>query len=133
MVALLTALFELTRNRVPTQSLAETACDIEMNLANHPVGKHDHYLAAFGGLTTLEIEPGECARHHRWHRRESLGGDLCAHGARYRVVALGRLIRAIRNVHFDLSKSAFTCRGNPLRTRVQFVVRNAPMKESRSA
>jgi D-glycero-alpha-D-manno-heptose-7-phosphate kinase len=28
-----------------------------MNLAQHPAGKHDHYLAAFGGITTLEIEP----------------------------------------------------------------------------
>jgi D-glycero-alpha-D-manno-heptose-7-phosphate kinase len=28
-----------------------------MNLAGHPVGKHDHYLAAFGGLTCLDIQP----------------------------------------------------------------------------
>ncbi len=55
-VALLTALHALKRETVPTQALAEQACDIEMNLAGHPVGKHDHYLAAFGGITTLEIE-----------------------------------------------------------------------------
>jgi len=55
-VALLTALHALKRETVPTQALAEQACDIEMNQANHPVGKHDHYLAAFGGITTLEIE-----------------------------------------------------------------------------
>ena len=57
-VALLTALHALKRETVPTQALAEQACDIEMNLAGHPVGKHDHYLAAFGGITTLEIEKG---------------------------------------------------------------------------
>lgn len=56
LVALLTGLHELKRHRVPTQALAEEACHIEMNLAGHAVGKHDHYLAAFGGITCLEIE-----------------------------------------------------------------------------
>jgi D-glycero-alpha-D-manno-heptose-7-phosphate kinase len=55
LVALLTALYELKRERVPTQALAEQACHIEMDLAGHPVGKQDHYLAAFGGITCLEI------------------------------------------------------------------------------
>jgi D-glycero-alpha-D-manno-heptose-7-phosphate kinase len=55
LVALLTALYELQREKVPTQALAETACHIEMDLANHPVGKHDQYLAAFGGMTVLDI------------------------------------------------------------------------------
>ena len=54
-VALLTALHALKRDTVPRQALAEQACNIEMNLANHPVGKHDHYLATFGGITNLEI------------------------------------------------------------------------------
>jgi D-glycero-alpha-D-manno-heptose-7-phosphate kinase len=57
LVGLLTALHEFKRDKVPTQALAETACHIEMNLANHPAGKHDHYIAAFGGMTTLDIEP----------------------------------------------------------------------------
>jgi D-glycero-alpha-D-manno-heptose-7-phosphate kinase len=56
LVALLSALYEFKREKVPTQALAEAACHIEMNLANHPAGKHDHYLAAFGGITTLEIQ-----------------------------------------------------------------------------
>jgi D-glycero-alpha-D-manno-heptose-7-phosphate kinase len=57
LVALLSALFELKREKVPTQALAEMAVHIEMDLASHPVGKHDHYLAAFGGITCLDIEP----------------------------------------------------------------------------
>lgn len=57
LVALLTALHELKRERIPTQALAEQACHIEIDLAGHPAGKHDHYLAAFGGITCLEIEP----------------------------------------------------------------------------
>jgi D-glycero-alpha-D-manno-heptose-7-phosphate kinase len=55
LVALLTALYELKREKVPTQALAEQACHIEMDLAGHPVGKHDHYLASFGGITCLDI------------------------------------------------------------------------------
>jgi D-glycero-alpha-D-manno-heptose-7-phosphate kinase len=56
LVALLTALYELKREKVPTKALAEQACQIEMNLAGHPVGKHDHYIAAFGGMTCLDIQ-----------------------------------------------------------------------------
>jgi len=57
LVALLCALYELRRDKVPAQAMAEQACHIEMDLAHHPVGKHDHYLAAFGGITCLEIQP----------------------------------------------------------------------------
>lgn len=58
LVGLLTALYELKRERVPTQALAEFACKVEMEMAGHPVGKQDQYLAAFGGITCLDIEPG---------------------------------------------------------------------------
>ena len=57
LVTLLTALYEQKRERVPVQFIAEQACHIEMDLAGHPVGKHDHYLAAFGGITVLDIAP----------------------------------------------------------------------------
>jgi D-glycero-alpha-D-manno-heptose-7-phosphate kinase len=56
LVCLLTALYELKRERVPTQALAEFACHVEINMAGHPVGKQDHYLAAFGGITCLDID-----------------------------------------------------------------------------
>ncbi len=58
LVALLTALYAFKRERVPVQALAEQACYIEIDLADHPVGKHDQYLAAFGGITCLDIKPG---------------------------------------------------------------------------
>jgi len=57
LVCLLTALYALKREKIPTQVLAEEAFHVEMNLAGHPVGKQDHYLAAFGGVTCLNIEP----------------------------------------------------------------------------
>ncbi len=56
LVCLLNALYELKRDKVPTQALAEMACHIEMDLAGHPVGKQDHYLSAFGGITCLDIQ-----------------------------------------------------------------------------
>ena len=55
LACLLTALYELKRERVPTHGLAELACHVEMDLAGHPVGKQDHYMAAFGGITCLDI------------------------------------------------------------------------------
>ena len=55
LVALLTALYELKREKIPTQALAEQSCHIEIDLAGHAAGKHDHYLAAFGGITCLDI------------------------------------------------------------------------------
>jgi D-glycero-alpha-D-manno-heptose-7-phosphate kinase len=56
LVSLLTALHELKREKISTQALAEEACHIEIDLAQHPVGKQDQYLAAFGGITHLDIE-----------------------------------------------------------------------------
>ena len=58
LVALLTGLHELKRERIPTHALAEEACHIEMDLAGHAVGKHDHYMAAFGGITCLGYGDG---------------------------------------------------------------------------
>ena len=61
-VALLAALHESKREHIPRQQLAEEANYVEGVRAGQPVGKHDHYLAAFGGLTCLDIEKdGEVA------------------------------------------------------------------------
>lgn len=57
LVALLTALHELKRQQVTPRELAEQACHIEMDLAGHPVGKQDHYIAAVGGIVGLDIAP----------------------------------------------------------------------------
>jgi D-glycero-alpha-D-manno-heptose-7-phosphate kinase len=57
LVALLTALHEVKRERVSPQALAELAFHIEEEVVGHPVGKQDHYLASFGGITCLDIEP----------------------------------------------------------------------------
>lgn len=56
LVSLLNSLNEITHRKVSRYDIAEQACHIEMNLADHAVGKHDHYLATFGGFTSLEID-----------------------------------------------------------------------------
>jgi D-glycero-alpha-D-manno-heptose-7-phosphate kinase len=57
-VALLRAIYAYKREPVTTSSLAEEACQIEMNLLKEPVGKQDQYIAAFGGITCFEIDAG---------------------------------------------------------------------------
>jgi D-glycero-alpha-D-manno-heptose-7-phosphate kinase len=56
LVGLLTALHHCRRSYVPLEVLAEEACHIELNVLRKGIGKQDQYLAAFGGLTVLEID-----------------------------------------------------------------------------
>ena len=55
LVGLLNAMHALTQNPVSPQQLAEEACHIELDVLKKPIGKQDQYMAAFGGLTLLDI------------------------------------------------------------------------------
>ena len=55
LVGLLNALHHDRRDYVPLQSLAEEACHIELDVLRQPIGKQDQYMAAYGGLTVLDI------------------------------------------------------------------------------
>ncbi|HKO01139.1 MAG TPA: galactokinase, partial [Thermoanaerobaculia bacterium] len=55
LVGLLNALHHDRRDYVPLQALAEEACHIELNVLREGIGKQDQYMAAYGGLTVLEI------------------------------------------------------------------------------
>ncbi|HET7711182.1 MAG TPA: galactokinase [Thermoanaerobaculia bacterium] len=55
LVGLLNALHHDRRDYVPLQSLAEEACRIELEILKQPIGKQDQYMAAYGGLTVLDI------------------------------------------------------------------------------
>jgi D-glycero-alpha-D-manno-heptose-7-phosphate kinase len=55
-VGLLNALHTLQRQPIGYQELAEEACHLEIDLLQKPIGKQDQYMAAFGGLTVLEID-----------------------------------------------------------------------------
>jgi D-glycero-alpha-D-manno-heptose-7-phosphate kinase len=55
LAALLVGLHALKRDHMPKWELAEQACHIEIDLAGHPVGKQDQYVAVWGGLNSYEI------------------------------------------------------------------------------
>lgn len=55
LVGLLRALHALQGQEPDTQALAEEACKLEIEVLAKGIGKQDQYMAAFGGLTTLDI------------------------------------------------------------------------------
>lgn len=55
LVGLLNAMHALTQDPVGAERLAEEACHIELDVLRKPIGKQDQYMAAFGGLTALDI------------------------------------------------------------------------------
>lgn len=55
LVGLLNALHHYRRDYISLANLAEEACDIELNMLGKRIGKQDQYIAAYGGLTVLEI------------------------------------------------------------------------------
>jgi len=57
LVGFLNALHALQGRVATPHALAEEACDIEITKSSNGIGKQDQYMAAFGGLTTLEIAP----------------------------------------------------------------------------
>jgi D-glycero-alpha-D-manno-heptose-7-phosphate kinase len=59
LVGLLHALHAYKRRPVAAEVLAREAFDIEMNRLGMPVGKQDHYIAAYGGLVCQDYRPDE--------------------------------------------------------------------------
>ena len=53
--ALLKALYAHRRQLIDTTTLAELACDIEIDKLGEPIGKQDQYAAAFGGVTCFDF------------------------------------------------------------------------------
>jgi len=64
LVGLLNALHNLLQDQATSLKLAEEACHIELEVLKKPIGKQDQYMAAFGGLTALDIKPdgGVCVK-----------------------------------------------------------------------
>ncbi|MBS3088765.1 galactokinase [Candidatus Pacearchaeota archaeon] len=56
MVALLKALHTYKREDISSEKLAEEAALIEIKILNEPIGKHDQYLASYGGVVCLDID-----------------------------------------------------------------------------
>lgn len=55
-VGLVNALAEYIGIPMTRREIAETACDIEINVLGNPIGKQDQYAAAFGGLNFFEFK-----------------------------------------------------------------------------
>lgn len=56
-VALLKALHLMRGEQVSDIQIAEEACYVEIEALERPVGKQDHYAAAFGGLNVIQFLP----------------------------------------------------------------------------
>ena len=56
-VGALHALYTMQGEIVPAQRLAKEACEIEIDILGKPIGIQDQYIAAYGGLRLLEINP----------------------------------------------------------------------------
>lgn len=54
--ALLKALHEYKGDIVSTRTLADEACDLEMNRLGEHIGKQDQYIAAYGGITCMTFK-----------------------------------------------------------------------------
>lgn len=55
-IGLLNALHAMKRNHINLHMLAEEAFALEVSRLGKPIGKQDQYMAAFGGLTILNID-----------------------------------------------------------------------------
>jgi D-glycero-alpha-D-manno-heptose-7-phosphate kinase len=55
-VGLLHALYAFRGENPPAGQLAEEAAQVEMDILGRPVGKQDHYAAAFGGMNLLRFQ-----------------------------------------------------------------------------
>ena len=53
--ALLKNLYELKGEISTQETIARSACEIEIDILNEPIGKQDQYIAAYGGLTLFHF------------------------------------------------------------------------------
>ena len=58
-VGLLNALYAYRGIEMSTETLAQQACEIEIERLNQPIGKQDQYIAAYGGLRRIQFNRDE--------------------------------------------------------------------------
>lgn len=64
-VGLLNAFYAFMGIQVPPERLAREACEIEIDIVGKPIGKQDHYAAAYGGLNEIIFNKDESVRVNR--------------------------------------------------------------------
>jgi len=58
-VGLLNALYAYLGKHTSAAQLAKEASEIEIDILKNPIGKQDHYIAAYGGLQYIQFNPDE--------------------------------------------------------------------------
>ncbi len=58
-VGVLNALYAYRGLHVSAEHLAQKACEIEIDVLGHPIGKQDQYAAAYGGLNHIQFNVDE--------------------------------------------------------------------------
>ena len=61
-VGLLNALYTYQGIEISTETLAQQACEIEIERLSQPIGKQDQYIAAYGGLRRIQFNRDESVR-----------------------------------------------------------------------
>ena len=61
-VGLLNALYAYQGIEMSTETLAQQACEIEIERLNQPIGKQDQYIAAYGGLRQIQFNRDESVK-----------------------------------------------------------------------
>ncbi len=56
-VGLLNAFYTYCGKKVSKETLAQQACEIEIDILGKPIGKQDQYIAAYGGLNKIVFKP----------------------------------------------------------------------------
>ncbi len=108
LIGLLNALHHDRRDYVPLQSLAEEACHIELNVLKEGIGKQDQYMAAYGGLTVLDIGNDGTVQVRQLTASSSDVAELVAHTHIYYTGAQrdAREVLADQNVAMQKKDSA---------------------------
>jgi D-glycero-alpha-D-manno-heptose-7-phosphate kinase len=75
-VALLNGLHAYKRESVPAKTLADEACEIEIDVLKEPIGKQDQYIAAYGGVSALTFHKDGSVDVERLPLREEVIDDL---------------------------------------------------------
>lgn len=83
LVGLLLALHHYRRDFVSLERLATEACQIECDVLKKRAGRHDHYVAAYGGLTALEIDTAGKIEMQRLDLSRGAQADLVANSHIY--------------------------------------------------